>query len=433
MSHTPSVASVIDELIDGKREPLSDGHRLAKQLAMLKEQSDFALALFLFVTSILVTSLRGTIVDQEARDANRLQRKLEKAAADALKTTGTLPKVDLDVFFVKDRHKDDEDKYQAACCEIAMALHKYGAVLVKDSRVDSQHNESFQDMMEAYFAQSDGVDDARPQHAYQVGVTPSRTEQARSNVEVKKRLTGDDEPKTKRIPDMDIKWRFFWRIGPPPPTTNFPRLNMDPVVPRNMPMWAETMDRWGELMMGAVTVVSEMVAVGLKLPPDAFTRLMAFGPHLLAPTGSDLANCSEGQVLAGFHTDLNFLTVHGKSRYPGLYIWSTDGHKLEVRVPEGYLLVQAGLQIEHLTAGYIKAGFHEVVVTGAAMALLSERQASGKSPWRISSTCFGHIQSDQLLQPLGMFASPQGMKSYPPILAGNQVQSELRAIALDRS
>ena len=44
--------------------------------------------------------------------------------------------------------------------------------------------------------------------------------------------------------------------------------------------------------------------------------MMEKGPHLLAPTGSDLtgANRKAGTVLAGWHNDLNLLTIHGKSR-----------------------------------------------------------------------------------------------------------------------
>lgn len=31
--------------------------------------------------------------------------------------------------------------------------------------------------------------------------------------------------------------------------------------------------------------------------------------------------------------DLNFLTIHGKSRYPGLCIWLKDGTKVKVKLP----------------------------------------------------------------------------------------------------
>jgi hypothetical protein len=46
-----------------------------------------------------------------------------------------------------------------------------------------------------------------------------------------------------------------------------------------------------------------------------------------------------GTIFAGFHYDFNFLTIHGKSRYPGLFAWTKDGEKFTVAVPEGHLLL----------------------------------------------------------------------------------------------
>ena len=92
---------------------------------------------------------------------------------------------------------------------------------------------------------------------------------------------------------------------------------------------------------------------------------MRFGPHLLAPTGSDFSKYgAKDSVLASYHSDLNFVTIHGKSRFPGLYVWTRDGQKKSVRIPDGCLLVQAGQQFEYLTGGHVLAGFHEVIVTG---------------------------------------------------------------------
>jgi isopenicillin N synthase-like dioxygenase len=91
------------------------------------------------------------------------------------------------------------------------------------------------------------------------------------------------------------------------------------------------MDAWGNKMLAAVTVLAEMAAVGFDIPADAFTSRMQCGPHLLAPTGSDYSKHDEKNcILAGFHTDLNFLTIHGKSRYPGLYIWTRSGERMSV-------------------------------------------------------------------------------------------------------
>lgn len=53
----------------------------------------------------------------------------------------------------------------------------------------------------------------------------------------------------------------------------------------------------------------------------------------------------------------------------------------------------------------------------------------------MSSTLFGHVQSDQVLEPLDPFdrTVPGARARFPPILAGDQVTEELRAIALDKT
>ena len=106
-----------------------------------------------------------------------------------------------------------------------------------------------------------------------------------------------------------------------------------------------------------------MLALGFGLEKDAFTQRMRLGAHLLAPTGADLDKHGKlGTVFAGYHYDLNFLTIHGKSRYPGLSIWLKSGKKMPVRIPDGCLLLQAGKQLEWLTGGDVQTGYHEASV-----------------------------------------------------------------------
>lgn len=104
-----------------------------------------------------------------------------------------------------------------------------------------------------------------------------------------------------------------------------------------------------------------MAAFGLGLEQDTFTKRMEGGAHLLAPTGSDLERYDINTTLAGFHYDIAFLTVHGKSRYPGLYVWLRDWKKIAVKIPKGCLFLQAGSSFEHITGGHILGGYHEVI------------------------------------------------------------------------
>jgi len=132
----------------------------------------------------------------------------------------------------------------------------------------------------------------------------------------------------------------------------------------------------------------------------------------------------------GFHYDFNFLSCHGKSRFPGLYIRLRDGRKIAVSIPDGCLLLHAGKQLEYLTGGHVKAGFHEVVFSDKSKAALDKCLAEGRIPWRISSTFFSHINKNVILEPLGPFATEESKKEYPPVLTKKQVLSELRAINL---
>ena len=106
-----------------------------------------------------------------------------------------------------------------------------------------------------------------------------------------------------------------------------------------------------------------------------------------------------------------------------------------VKVPDKCLLIQAGKQFEYLTAGHVMAGFHEVVVAPETVQVINKRKQEGKCLWRVSSTMFGHIASDNILKPVGKFESESSTQSekYPPILAGHHVQAELEAIALAHS
>lgn len=68
-----------------------------------------------------------------------------------------------------------------------------------------------------------------------------------------------------------------------------------------------------------------MSAIGLGFHKSFFTDLMKGSEHKLGPSGSDLIKNNVGAILAGFHYDLNFLTIHGKSRYGGLFAWLRTG------------------------------------------------------------------------------------------------------------
>lgn len=86
--------------------------------------------------------------------------------------------------------------------------------------------------------------------------------------------------------------------------------------------------------------------------------------------------------------------------------------------------------MEYVTGGAIKAGFHEVVVVPETLKAIERQKALPRPLWRISSTLFYHLASDQILQPLAHFKTADALKSYPAQLVGTQVQKELGFLEL---
>ncbi|KAI0068123.1 Clavaminate synthase-like protein [Artomyces pyxidatus] len=373
----------------------------------------------------------------------------------------TLPVIDLDLFRSQPL---ESTAVIAECRKAADALITYGALLLHDERVSEDDNSTFLDLLEDYFDQplSDLKMDEHPEVGYQVGVTLENTEKPKCAVDepclrVIARLEPSERPLDITAHDPDPKCRFFWRMGERPTyESQFPGLNAPNVVPQADSLkarWDYTMNKWGTSMKNAVEGLAEMAAVGLGLSRETFTDAGRYGPHLLAPTASDLVKYGQKDtILAGFHTDLNFLTIHGRSRYPGLHIWARNtGKRIPVKFPPTgrYLLVQAGKQLEHLSGGLVKAGYHEVVVNEATVEVIERRKKEfpDRPLIRISSTYFSHLSSDYDLAPITSLASRArelrvathnlGSSTddseetiYPPMKVGEQVQNELRHIAL---
>lgn len=151
-----------------------------------------------------------------------------------------------------------------------------------------------------------------------------------------------------------------------------------------------------------------------------------------AYAGTDLREHGHpGTVFAGYHYDLNFLTIHGKSRYPGLHVWLRDGTRAAARVPEGCLLLQAGRQLAWLTGGAIREGMHEVVCSEDTMRAMARAEAAGQeSIWRVSSTVFAHLGSEVLLRPMAGNVAGGATEEFPETRAGDYVAQELRQIQL---
>merc|ERR1712013_502630 len=224
---------------------------------------------------------------------------------------------------------------------------------------------------------------------------------------------------------------YFWKLKAK--GTETAKSENDNVVPDRalFPKFSSLCTEIGDGLLATARIICEGVALGLGQRRSFFTDRMADAPHLLAPTATDLVRFgAKGTVIAGYHYDLNLLTVHGKSRYEGLFIWLRDGRKVKVSVPDGFLLCQAAAQLEWLTAGHIFAGYHEVVVTEGTRKNIEKWKAKKHPLWRISMTMFAPLRGDVPLQIIDKFRTEEMLKKFPLITAYQQVMKELKAIGL---
>jgi isopenicillin N synthase-like dioxygenase len=143
-------------------------------------------------------------------------------------------------------------------------------------------------------------------------------------------------------------------------------------------------------------------------PRDSILRLTHY--PTLKPTDHAEA------LWAAPHKDTNVITIMPPGSIPGLEVLTPQGNWKPIIVPNGYIIVGVGLQLEHKTAGLIKARTHRVINPGGRLTLAE----------RYSTAFFGSYFSDFSLKPFeqcvqvvthGMTPKRKAsfMKQYPSI------------------
>ena len=303
---------------------------------------------------------------------------------------------------------------------------QYGVCLARNPRVTEKDNEDFLAMMADYFEEiaqkyykgDPLTEHVFPQHSYQCGTTPELLERARNHSKKIESWTPENKPMSPLDPVKDHKWRFMWNIGDDESKRG--TFHMEgteiigtrQVIPPNFPQWEQTMNKFGGNMIDTTYAAAGMISHGLGLK-RSLVDMIKGAPHKLSPTGSDLKKKKVGDILAGLHYDLSFLTIHGRSNYPGLFLWLRNGEKFTVSIPKGCLFMQAAKQMEWLTGGVIEAGFHEVIYTEEAHELMKRNVAEGKTHWRVSSTLFTSCKEDLMLEPDVSLRTDENSRKYP--------------------
>jgi isopenicillin N synthase-like dioxygenase len=317
----------------------------------------------------------------------------------------------------------DMEKYDSKNNEILKCLHNYGILMVKVPSM--KDNNAFLDLMEKYsiLPQKVKIQHVRKRLHYQVGLTPEFIEKPRDRCDTVYSL------KAQKPTGFDPKTRWFHRVTPIDENTEFNDITGQNIIPEEFPEWESTFNNMGDYFMQIQDNLNDIVSIELGQDKHFLRDMCHNGNHMVSPTMSDLSKYGkENTILAGLHSDISLWSIHGKSRYSGLNIWTRNNERIRVKVPDRCFLIQAGKQLAYLTGGYILDGLHEVVVQKDTIAQIEQSKKAGRSLTRVSSTYFCHVNSDKYLEVLPQFQTPETQKLYPKILEGEWLRNRLKKL-----
>ncbi len=336
-------------------------------------------------------------------------------------------------------------------CGLALvdALHDNSAALVRFPGLDDEGplNAAYLAKMQEYYSQPWDVlkKDFYPEQFCQLGISPAGHERTVAKPSDWQHLPKTEWPQWpkggfaqymahgKNGGDQKLRV-FFGGLGPAPENTLFSMLNHQHGYPETYVPLLDVLKPQGALLLRGIKLACERIAEGFGWPADTiWGQRMAVGPHLLAPTGTKITYAMQRSLLngghpiiaAGFHRDCNLLTIHNRANAGGLHAW-VGGKRMRVVVPDGYLLIQVASQLESLTGGFLKAGFHEVVIDKDVVMQLQALNGFKDTLIRVSSTVFGHGNSDYAADPVRQFAIPTTIARYGRRSFGDMMMAEIQ-------
>ncbi|MBP9763107.1 hypothetical protein KBD34_05880 [Patescibacteria group bacterium] len=320
------------------------------------------------------------------------------------------------------------------CAAVARSLETTGLVILRSQHADPVVREEMQLGTARFFASPTRIKRLTMTRNFQGGWTPPYSETPVDQRGYVIKLDADQRPYWEDLED-DAKERVMFGVGWRPAATRFPGLMPPTRIMVGHEAWCRTMRLWGKNMLSDTDLILGALAEHYGLPAKVFST--KGGAHYVAPTGTKMNKFRVGKVVVRLHSDMGLLTGHEKSiaffsksgkkaSCGGLIVWTKNGRKIRVVMPEGCRLFQAGMQLEYVTGGKIVAGMHQVVIPPEAQALIDEAVLNGEDVWRITATLFPHYLGDKRITVLKPFRV-KGRK-YPTIFAGELDEATLKAI-----
>ncbi len=153
-----------------------------------------------------------------------------------------------------------------------------------------------------------------------------------------------------------------------------------------------------------------LIAVGIGCHESFFDVMTTDGPHLTRAIHYPAMDSSPGagHVWAAEHGDINLITALPRATAKGLQVKTADGW-IDAVPPDGGMIINTGIMLEHLTNGVIPVGVHQVV---------ADPDQPGD---RYSVVQFCHPTPWTILAPVASCVTPDNPQRFAPVESGDRL------------
>ncbi len=221
----------------------------------------------------------------------------------------------------------------------------------------------------------------------------------------------------------DWKEMLNWGEALPPGhplRRRFPHRYHEPVLPEaDLPGARELLLRFHRDIADLQQRFLRIIALGLGAAEGVFDTMVKDGSHLTRAIHYPPMELAPGQehVWAEAHGDINLITALPRATARGLQVM-VEGTWVDAEPPEGHVIINTGIMLEHLSNGAIPVGWHRVVAE------------PGQSGDRISVVQFCHPTPWTVLTPLAATITPERPQAFGAVPASDRLDEVLYEINL---
>jgi isopenicillin N synthase-like dioxygenase len=227
---------------------------------------------------------------------------------------------------------------------------------------------------------------------------------------------------TSEVPDW--KEMLNWGVQLPaghPLRKRFPHVYPDQVLPEQaVPGITNVLTEFHHRIHDTQKRFLRIIAEGLGCHQHLFDDMLGDGATLTRAIHYPSMELSPGEqhIWAGAHADINLITALPRASTRGLQVQVGDGTWVDATAPEGQMIINSGMMLEHLSNGTIKSGWHRVIA------------GSEQKEDRYSVVQFCHPTPWTILQPLPSCVTAETPQRYGAISAGDKLDQVIYSINL---